>query len=105
MKNIDDSQTLWDRRDRLGIMAEIMEVAKDGQLKTRIMYLVNLSFSQVNEYLTFLTEKGFLTVITDDGKKRYETSNKGALYSENYKAMSNLVNPQEPAVESPLLAQ
>ena len=60
------------RRDRLKIMAEIMEVAKEKQLKTRIMYRVNLSFSQVNDYLTFLIERGFLRVIVDNKKKIYQ---------------------------------
>jgi predicted transcriptional regulator len=84
-------------------MAEIMEVAKGMQLKTRIMYLVNLSFSQVNEYLSFLTEMGFLNVRVENGKKIYETSAKGILYIENYQEMSNLLSPQDPIVESPIL--
>jgi predicted transcriptional regulator len=66
-------------------MAEIMEAAKGGELKTRIMYMVNLSFSQVNEYLSFLSKKGFLKINTKKGKKTYETTTKGILYIENYK--------------------
>jgi predicted transcriptional regulator len=84
-------------------MAEIMEVAKGTQLKTRIMYLVNLSFSQVNEYLSFLTEMGFLNVRVENKKKIYETSAKGILYIENYREMSNLLSPQDPIVESPIV--
>jgi len=90
-------QTLWNRRDRLNIMAEIMEAAKGSQLKTRIMYRVNLSFSQVNEYLSFLTERGFLRVYVENRKKFYETTAKGNIYIENYREMSNLLRPQEPA--------
>lgn len=88
-------QTLWNRRDRLNIMAEIMEAAKGSQLKTRIMYRVNLSFSQVNEYLSFLTERGFLRVHVENRKKFYETTAKGNIYIENYREMSNLLRPQE----------
>jgi predicted transcriptional regulator len=90
-------QTLWERRDRLNIMAEIMEAAKGSQLKTRIMYMVNLSFSQVNEYLSFLTERGFLRVRLEDGKKLYETTAKGNIYFEKYMEMSNLLRTQEHA--------
>ncbi len=90
-------QTLWNRRDRLNIMAEIMEAAKGSQLKTRIMYRVNLSFSQVNEYLSFLTERGFLRVHVENRKKFYETTAKGNIYIENYMEMSNLLRPEEPA--------
>jgi predicted transcriptional regulator len=78
-------------------MAEIMEAAKGGELKTRIMYMVNLSFSQVNEYLSFLANKGFLKVITQKGKKVYETTTKGILYIENYKQMADRLNIQEVA--------
>ena len=90
-------QTLWNRRDRLNIIAEIMEAAKGSQLKTRIMYRVNLSFSQVNEYLSFLTERGFLRVHVENRKKFYETTAKGNIYIENYMEMSNLLRPEEPA--------
>ena len=90
-------QTLWNRRDRLNIKAEIMAAAKGSQLKTRIMYRVNLSFSQVNEYLSFLTERGFVRVRVENRKKFYETTAKGNMYIENYREMSNLLRPQEPA--------
>ena len=85
-------------------MAEIMEIAKGSQLKTRIMYRANLSFSQVNEYLSFMTEMKFLKVQTVDGQKFYETTDKGALYIENYMEMTSLLKSQEPA-EAPILAR
>jgi len=96
-------QTLWERRDRLNIMAEIMEASKGSQLKTRIMYMVNLSFSQVNEYLSFLTEMGFLSVRVDNRKKVYETTAKGNRYIENYREMSNLLRVQDQAEAQILL--
>ncbi len=67
------------------------------------MYRVNLSFSQVNEYLSFLTEMGFLRVRVENGKKFYETTAKGNNYIENYKEMSNLLKPQE--LEAPMLVR
>jgi predicted transcriptional regulator len=39
------------RRDKLYIIAEILEIAKEGTLKTQIMYRANLSFTQLNDYL------------------------------------------------------
>ena len=36
------------RRDRLYILAEILAIAKNGYLKTQIMYRANLSFAQLN---------------------------------------------------------
>jgi len=59
--------------------------------------MVNLSFTQVKEYLSFLTEMGFLKVRIENGKKFYETTAKGNLYIENYMEMSNLLIQQEQA--------
>ncbi len=88
-------ENLWERRDRLNIMAEILDVATESKLKTQIMYMVNLSFSQVKEYILFLTERGFLRVRVQNGKKIYETTLKGKLYIENYMKMSDFLRPQE----------
>jgi predicted transcriptional regulator len=85
-------------------MAEIMEIAKESQLKTRIMYRANLSFSQVNEYLSFLTEMRFLKLHVIDGQKFYKTTAKGNCYIENYMEMSTLLTSPEPA-EAPILVR
>ena len=78
-------------------MAEILDVAKQSQLKTRIMYRVNLSFKQVNEYLSFLAERGFIRVHVEKGQKLYETTAKGKLYIENYIEMANLLRSEDHA--------
>jgi predicted transcriptional regulator len=88
-------QKLWERRDRLQIMAEIIEATKESQLKTRIMYSANLSFSQVNEYLSFLTEMGLIRVYVENGKKLYKTTAKGNQYIENYRQISNLLRQRQ----------
>ena len=90
------SQKLWDRRDRLQIMAEIIKLTKESQLKTRIMYSANLSFSQLNQYLSFLTDKGFIRVRVENGKKLFEATTKGKKYIDNYVEMSNLLKLREP---------
>jgi predicted transcriptional regulator len=100
--NSSNAQPLWDRRDRLHIMAEIMEITKGSQLKTRIMYGANLSFSQVNEYLSFLTEMGFLKVNEVNGQTFYETTTKGERYIQNYMEMSSLLRSEERA-EAPMV--
>jgi predicted transcriptional regulator len=99
-----DVQTVWDRRDRLHIMAEILETTQESQLKTRIMYSANLSFSQLNEYLSFLTEKGFLRAHLENGKKFYEATDKGSRYIEQYWEILNLLNQREP-VEAEVLVR
>jgi len=79
----------WDsprkRRDRLFIIAEILDIARDGALKTQIMYKANLSFSQLNTYLELLLETHLLETVARSGKTIYKTSKKGFEYIESYK--------------------
>lgn len=79
----------WDnprkRRDRLYIIAEILDIAKDGALKTQIMYKANLSFAQLNTYLKLLLETQLIEITAKDRKNIYRTTKKGVEYMESYK--------------------
>ena len=57
------------RRDRHEIVAEILNHAKGGKIKTHIMYKAKLSYAQINEYLRLLVEKGFLEDLTTKRKR------------------------------------
>ena len=89
-------------RDRLEIIADILEVAKEGQLKTRILYDGNLSFAQLNEYLTFMIKMGFLEVNMDNEKRIYRTTNRGLKYLKSYEEISILLTkePDKPKIRS-----
>lgn len=88
------------RRNRLYIIAEILTVAKEGSLKTQIMYRANLSFAQLNEYLSFLIKIYLLKIQNEDGKKIYRTTTKGNKYIEKYKDITNLLENNEKNFES-----
>ncbi len=94
------------RRDRLYIMAEILNVAKDGVLKTQIMYRANLSFAQLNSYLSVLIDLKLLKENKSDRKTVYKTTEKGAKFMENYKEIVLLLKkngedcPQNPTSTS-----
>ncbi len=94
-------ETSRKRRDRLYIIAEILVIAKDGSLKTQIMYRANLSFAQLNEYLSFLLKRELLKRNTENGKTFYKTTSKGVKYLENYEEISNLLRKGE---ENPVKA-
>lgn len=49
-------------RNKIQITADILELAKQGSRKTRIMYLGNLSFDLVQKYLKQLEELGLVEV-------------------------------------------
>ena len=83
------------RRDRLYIIAEILNIAKGGSLKTQIMYRANLSFAQLNEYLNFLIKMEFLEITKENRKNTYVTTNKGDRYLEKYKDLANLLGENE----------
>ena len=85
----------WDnprkRRDRLYILAEILDIAKDGSLKTQIMYSANLSFTQLNEYLDLLTTMKLVGIIEGKDKTIYKTTPKGMQYLQSYKEIIELL--------------
>jgi len=82
------------RRDRHDIVAEILKTAMNGKIKTHIMYRAKLSYSQINEYLPLLVEKGFLeNARVTRGKQRatvYRTTAKGLQFIENLEAVNRL---------------
>jgi len=82
------------RRDRHDIVAEILKTAVNGQIKTHIMYRAKLSYSQINEYLPLLVEKGFLENIhVTRGRQRltvYRTTPKGIQFIENLESVDKL---------------
>jgi len=92
------------RRDRLYIISEVLTIAKDGSLKTQIMYRANLSFAQLNEYLSFLLKIKLLKVVTENERVIYKTTTKGLKYLQNYEKITSLLSEEEnPArVNSPV---
>ena len=86
----------WDsprkRRDRLFIIAEILDIARDGALKTQIMYRANLSFAQLNTYINLLLDTQLLETNTKSRRTIYKTTKKGSEYMENYKDIIETLN-------------
>jgi len=72
------------RRDRLYIIAQILELAKEPITKPDMMYGARMSFSQTLEYLAFLLEIGCLEQIAMNGETAYRATKKGLAYLENY---------------------
>jgi predicted transcriptional regulator len=79
------------RRDRLFIMAEILEIAREGVLKTQIMYRANLSFAQLNEYLSLLMDLNLLEAVKISEKNMYKTTDKGLRYLQSYREIRELL--------------
>ena len=84
------------RRDRLYIMAEVLEIAINGCLKTQIMYRANLSFAQLNEYLGFLLEVNLLKETNENEKTVYRTTKtKGKKFLHHYYKIRDLLRGKD----------
>jgi len=79
------------RRDRLHIIAEILEISKDGALKTQIMYKANLSFAQLNEYLGLLLDLKLLQESVENERMVFKVTGKGVKYLQNYYKIKELL--------------
>ena len=75
-------------RDRIEITANILEIAKDGSRKTRIMYLGNLSFDLVQKYLSQLEQLNLVEVKDmSGGEKMYYITQKGERFLADFREL------------------
>lgn len=88
------------RRDHLYIMAEILEVALDGALKTQVMYRANLSFAQLNEYLKLMLDLKLLETLRNTEKTFYKTTQKGMRYLQSYREIRDLLKKERSGNDS-----
>ncbi len=79
-------------RSRTDIAADILEIAMDGAIKTKIMYKAFLSFPQLKEYLTVLLERGLLEHVEDENE--YRTTDKGKQFLKMYKEVGQIMFPR-----------
>jgi predicted transcriptional regulator len=70
-------------RSRIEIVANILEIAKNGAGKTRIMYLGNFSFDLLEKYLDMLSRCGLLQR-QNDPDSTYVVTEKGQRFLEDY---------------------
>ena len=84
-------------RGRTDIIGQIMEVAENGCNKTTIMYKAYLSFDQLNQYLTLVTENGLLEYSAE--KKEYRTTEKGKEFLRIYRQVIHIALHSKPALD------
>jgi len=81
-------------RGRMDIMADILDHAKHGAKKTRIMYACNLSFRQLKVYLDFLLKRDFLSLVDSAGEESrvFKTTRKGLAFLESYRDLQAIIS-------------
>ncbi len=81
-------------RSRTEIICEILEAAKDGTIKTKIMYKAFLTYNQLKEYLSELIKNKLLEY--SDDTQTYKTTEKGlnflTMYIEIGEAFQNITH-------------
>ncbi|MGC8998188.1 MAG: winged helix-turn-helix domain-containing protein [Candidatus Bathyarchaeia archaeon] len=92
--NVWDSNPPQKRRDKLYIIAEILDIAKDGVLKTQIMYRANLSFTQLNDYLEFMLKVNLIDKIVERDKEIYKATPKGLDFLQRYRELTGLLKSE-----------
>lgn len=91
-------------RNRMEIVSNILDIARNGALKTHLMYKANLSYMVVSQYLNFLMKAGLIDeIFADDGPTRlYKTSAKGFKYLELYNDLQAIAGLESQKSISPL---
>jgi predicted transcriptional regulator len=84
--------TLQKRRDKLVIMADILQIARKGALKTQILYKANLSFDQLKQYLGVLTASDMLKKTRRKQREIYEATPKGLEFLKTHKEIMDFLD-------------
>ena len=75
------------KRQRIEIMAQILAFCMHARRKTRIMYMNNLSHSQLKGYLSLLTSRNLLAHNSDT----YVTTEKGHRFLEAFAQLKDVL--------------
>ena len=77
-------------RSRNHIISEILDAANGGNAtKTKLMYKAYLSFGQIKEYLSVLTENDLLSY--DAHTQTFKTTQKGLMFLKAYNQMHDMI--------------
>jgi predicted transcriptional regulator len=87
--------TTYKRRGRLGIIAEILNSAKDGILKTQIMYKANLSFAQLGEYIDYMLKTHLLHKLNINDKEVYIATDKGVDFLQKHAELTTMLYEEQ----------
>ena len=83
------------RRSNIQIIADMLRVGESGAGKTEIMYTANMSYSQIQKYLNYLVNQGFINKVNmDNTMVAYQVTDTGLKLLQ---AIDTLMNMLEPA--------
>jgi predicted transcriptional regulator len=80
-------------RSRVEIIYDIISAAKPVSKKTHLMYKGNLSYQQLDLYLTFMLRNGLLEERIVDDSRLYFATQKGLEFLRLFEDLHNLITP------------
>lgn len=80
-------------RSRTEIVGRILKVVSQGATKTKIMYDAYLSYTQLTEYLKFLTENKMIK--RSDAGEIYKLTEKGQKFYQKCKEIDEMIGSKQ----------
>jgi len=77
-------------RNRIDIIAQLLDAASSPTTKTKMMYKAMLSYEQLKEYLLMLAENNLITC--DKPTQMFTTTDKGFQFVKRYEELSKLIS-------------
>jgi predicted transcriptional regulator len=82
------------RRSNIEIIADMLRVGENGAGKTEIMYSANMSYSQIQKYLDYLVNQGFINrVEMDNTMIAYQVTESGLKLLKAIDSLMEMLGP------------
>lgn len=86
------------RRNAMEIAVNVLEEARSGINKTRLVYRTNLNFLLIQRYVDFLVQKNMIEVVNDP-TPIYRTTQKGVELLDEFSKIKDILGANELSVE------
>jgi len=84
------------RRSNIEIIADMLRVGETGAGKTEIMYSANLSYSQIQKYLDYLVNQGFINKVDmDNTMVAYQVTDSGLKLLKAIDSLMDMLGPNK----------
>jgi len=87
------------RRSNIEIIADMLRVGENGAGKTEIMYSANMSYSQIQKYLDYLVNQGFINKVNMDNTMiAYQVTDSGLKLLKAIDTLMAMLEPDKDTV-------
>jgi predicted transcriptional regulator len=84
------------RRSNIEIIADMLRVGENGAGKTEIMYSANMSYSQIQRYLDYLVNQGFIIKVNMDNTMiAYQVTDSGLKLLKAIDTLMGMLGPTD----------